>query len=156
MIFHASIPARHPEHVAGVLAELWGGFVAPFPAFPDSWMAVAGDERGTIIEVYPSDRVLHPGDGDADFQPGDAPPARYSAFHMAVATKLSAEEVIAIGAREGWRAIRCTRGDHFFDVIELWIDNTTLIECLTAEMQADYLAFATPANFRAMAGAGPA
>jgi hypothetical protein len=87
--------------------------------------------------------------------PADAPPARYSAFHLAVATKLSAEDVIALGQREGWRAERCTRGNHFFDVIELWIDNATLIECLTAEMQADYLAFATPENFRAIANAAP-
>jgi hypothetical protein len=152
MIFHASIPAKQPERVAGVIAELWDGFAAPFAAFPGSWMAVAGDERGSVLEVYPADRVLRP--GDADFIPGDAPPAGYSAFHLAIATKLPAEDVIAIGAREGWRAVRCTRGNHFFDVIELWIDNVTLIECLTPEMQAQYLAFATPDTFRAMAGAG--
>ena len=77
--------------------------------------------------------------------------AQYSGFHMAVASPLSAEQVIAIGEREGWRAVRCTRGNNFFDVIELWIENSTLIEVLTPEMQAQYLGFATPENFRALA-----
>jgi hypothetical protein len=151
MLFHASIPARNPENVARVIAELWGGFHAPFPSFPDSWMAIAGDDRGSIIETYPSDRVLIPGGERASFEPGERPAAGYSAFHIAVASTLTPEEVFAIGEREGWRTIRCTRGQNFFDVIELWIEGTTMIEVLTDEMQKQYLAFATPKNFRAFA-----
>ncbi|MGF6771687.1 hypothetical protein P3T18_004174 [Paraburkholderia sp. GAS199] len=156
MLFHASIPARHPENVARVIAELWGGFHAPFPSFPDSWMAIAGDERGSIIETYPSDRVICPGEAHSAFVPGDSKTAQYSAFHIAVASRLTPDEVFAIGAREGWRAVRCTRGQNFFDVIELWIEDTTLIEVLTQEMQEQYLAFATPENFRAFAAAAAA
>ncbi|KNH08393.1 hypothetical protein BRCH_00255 [Candidatus Burkholderia brachyanthoides] len=144
MIFHASIPARDPQHVAHILTELWGVFAAPFPSFPDSWMAVAGDDRGAIIEVYPHDRVITPGDGlegNVSFGAGDAEPSRYSAFHM------------AIGAREGWCVVRYTRGKNFFDVIEFWIDNATMLEFLTPEMQAQYLDFAKPDNFKAMAAA---
>ena len=152
MIFHASMPSRHPAHVARVLAEIWGGFAAPFPSFPDSWMAVAGDERGTIIETYPCDRVITPGAGSDSFMPGDAQDnSHYSAFHMAVGTPLTTEQVLAIGAREGWRTLRCTRGDNFFDVIEFWVENTTMIEILTEDMQTQYRSFATPANFRAFA-----
>jgi hypothetical protein len=44
-----------------------------------------------------------------------------------------------------------TRGQNFFDVIEFWIESATMIEVLTDEMHAHYLAFATPANFRAFA-----
>ncbi|PRY08159.1 hypothetical protein [Paraburkholderia sp. BL25I1N1] len=153
MLFHASIPAHHPEHVARVIAELWGGFHAPFPSFPDSWMAIAGDNRGSIIETYPNDRVLRPGGEQGSFVPEPGTASRYSAFHIAIASKLSPEEVLAIGEREGWRAVRCTRGRDFFDVIELWIENVLLIEVLTEEMQKQYLAFATPANFRAFAAA---
>jgi hypothetical protein len=154
MIFHASIPARDPKNVASVVAELWGGFAAPFPPFPGAWMAVAGDDRGSLIEVYPSTRVITPGDtDDGSFQHDETGDAKYSAFHMAVATKLTAAQVLEIGAREGWRCVRCTRGDHFFDVIELWIENTTLIEFLTEEMQADYVAFTSPENFRRFAAA---
>ncbi|RKR37099.1 hypothetical protein B0G82_5164 [Paraburkholderia sp. BL17N1] len=153
MLFHASIPAHNPEHVARVIAELWGGFHAPFPSFPDSWMAIAGDDRGSIIETYPNDRVLSPGGEQGSFVAEAGTASRYSAFHIAIASKLSPEEVLAIGDREGWRAVRCTRGHDFFDVIELWIENVLLIEVLTEEMQKQYLAFATPANFRAFAAA---
>ena len=156
MIFHASIPAHDPKRVAQVLAELWDGFAAPFSPFPDAWMAVAGDDRGSIIEVYPSDRVITPGGGHEEsvsYGANTLKRPQYSAFHMAIATKLSAEDVIAIGEREGWRAVRCTRGDNFFHVIEFWIENSTMLEFLTPEMQAEYLAFATPANFQAMAAA---
>jgi hypothetical protein len=156
MIFHASIPARNPEHVARTLAELWGGFAAPFSPFEGAWMAVAGDDRGTIIETYPSDLTLVPGDAHAPLASTMSARPQYSAYHMAVATQLSAQQVIAIGEREGWRAVRCTRGQDFFDVIELWIENTTLIEVLTPEMQAQYLGFATPENFRKLAAAAVA
>ncbi|WDZ98344.1 hypothetical protein Herbaro_11295 [Herbaspirillum sp. WKF16] len=153
MIFHASIPARDPRHVARVLAELWGGFAAPFPSFPGAWMAVSGDDRGTIIECYPGDRVIAPGFGQGAFDLIDADHAQYSGFHLAVGSSLDAEQVLALGHREGWRAVRGTRGQNFFDVIEVWIENTTLIEVLTQDMQAQYRSFATPANFRALGAA---
>jgi hypothetical protein len=156
MLFHASIPARNPENVARVIAELWGGFHAPFPSFPDSWMAIAGDDRGSIIEAYPHDRVLCPGGEQGSFVPGASTAAQFSAFHIAIASKLTPAEVFAIGEREGWRAVRCTRGQNFFDVIELWIEDVLLIEVLTEEMQKQYLAFATPENFRAFAAAAAA
>ncbi|MEX3931680.1 hypothetical protein AB4Y32_07645 [Paraburkholderia phymatum] len=151
MIFHASIPTHNPERVARTLAELWGGFAAPFSPFEGAWMAVAGDDRGTIIETYPSDLTLTPGDAQEPLASKMGTRAQYSGFHMAVATPLSEQEVIAIGEREGWRAVRCTRGNNFFDVIELWIENGTLIELLTPDMQAQYRRFATPENFRALA-----
>ncbi|BBP98419.1 hypothetical protein BSFA1_35480 [Burkholderia sp. SFA1] len=156
MIFHASMPANDPKHVAQVLAELWGGFAAPFSPFPGAWMAVAGDDRGSIIEVYPSDQVITPGGDREDsvsYGAGTFKRPQYSAFHMAMATKLGAAEVVAIGEREGWRAVHCTRGNDFFHVIELWIENSTMLEFLTPEMQAEYLAFATPENFKALAAA---
>lgn len=149
MIFHASIPTQNPERVARTLAELWGGFAAPFSPFEGAWVAVAGDDRGTIIETYPSDLTLTPGDAQNPLVPTkSAPRAQYSGFHMAVGTPLSVQEVIAIGEREGWRAVRCTRGNNFFDVIELWIENSTMIEMLTPEMQAQYRGFATSETFR--------
>src|ERR1700743_2079705 len=83
MLFHASIPARNPENVARVIAELWGGFHAPFPSFPDSWMAIAGDDRGSIIETYPNDRVLSPDGEQVSSVSGSSTAPRYSAFHIA-------------------------------------------------------------------------
>jgi hypothetical protein len=138
MIFHASIPADRPEHVANVLAELWKGEAFRFPPIPGAWVAMSGDERGSTIEVYPREMVIAPGDADAMCKPQVATNKEVlSCFHMAIATPLDTDEVIAIGQREGWRAVRCNRGG-FFDVIELWIENCLLIEVMTEEMQRDY------------------
>ena len=54
MIFHVSIDADDPRHVAEVLAELWGGRAVPFPpVLKGSWVALAGDDRNTTVEIYP-------------------------------------------------------------------------------------------------------
>lgn len=139
MIFHASIPADDPEHVAAVLAELWGGRSGPFNPWPGSFAAMAMDERNSMIEVYPRQNVMQPGEGDQAVAVGHDPnPAKAGCFHMAVATPLPVEAVLALAEREGWRALHCNRGGRF-DVIELWVENTLMIEALTPEMQADYV-----------------
>lgn len=143
MIFHASIPADAPEQVARVMAEIWKGEAFRFPPWPGAWVAMAGDDRSTTLEVYPRDQVIAPGEGEAPGRPQQhAGQGALSSFHLAVATDRTAEEVLAIGARESWRAVRCSRGG-IFDVIELWIENTLLIEVLTTEMQDDYRAGVT-------------
>jgi hypothetical protein len=50
MIFHASIPADNPEHVAKVLAEIWKTHYFPF-VFPESFVVISGNEWGSNIEV---------------------------------------------------------------------------------------------------------
>jgi hypothetical protein len=148
MIFHASIPADDPERVARVMAEIWGGECFRFPPWPGAWIAMAGDDRGSTFEVYPRGQVIAPGAGDGMATPAPDPaPSRYGLFHLAVATDRSAEEILAIGEREGWRAVRCNRGG-VFDVVELWIENAVLVEVLTAEMQKDYRAGVTPDLWR--------
>lgn len=65
MIHHISISSGNPRHVASVLAEVLGGKTYPFPGqIADSFMAVSGDEHGTMIEVYPADTTLVPGKRD--------------------------------------------------------------------------------------------
>ena len=66
-----------------------------------------------------------------------------------MATQLSEAEICALGAAEGWRCVRQSRGGRF-DVIELWIENRILIEVLTPEMQAQYVASLAPAEWRQM------
>ncbi len=62
MIHHVSISARQPQHVAEVLAEIMHGHCHPFPGqIANSFMAVSGDEHGTMVEVYPEDTTLKPG-----------------------------------------------------------------------------------------------
>jgi len=141
MIHHISLAARNPQHVAEVIAQLWRGQAMPFPPVAEgSWVAAALDERNTLIEVYPFGAELHPADGDADARAVMNPRAsRFSASHAAVASPLEQAEVFAIAEREGWLAKYRKRGGQF-GVIELWIENSTMIEVLTPEMQREYLA----------------
>ena len=139
MIFHASIPADDPERVARVLGEILGGGYSPFHVGRHSFMARgdADEEYGTGIEVYPRDEVMIPGTGDEMVQQTHLEnPPRYGCFHLAVGTRLSKDEVLAIGKREGWRTLYCSRGR--FDVIEFWLENSLMIEFMTPEMQRQY------------------
>jgi hypothetical protein len=65
-----------------------------------------------------------------------------------VATPLSIEEVHEISHRYGCHAVLCQRGP--FRVIEVWIDNSLMLEMLTPEMQAEYQRSITPDGWRAM------
>ena len=77
MILHASISAADPRHVAEVLAELWEGEALPFAPVAGAWIAMAGDARGSGIEVYPRGRALIPGTDDAMFDTlGDPMPQK--------------------------------------------------------------------------------
>lgn len=139
MLFHMSIAAQNPRHVASFIAELWGGEALPFPPISDDgWIAIAGDERGTAIEVYPADVVLRETEGDADAHGESAPTSGYTPTHAAIATELSQAKVLDLAAREGWPAKYRKRGG-IFGVIEMWIEGRQMIEVLTPEMQAEYL-----------------
>jgi hypothetical protein len=150
MLFHLSIAARDPRHVASFIAELWGGQAFKFPPVSDNaWIAVAGDERGTGIEVYPLGTVLRESDGDSDAHGEHIEGAPYTATHAAIATDMTEAQVLALAEREGWPAKYRKRGG-LFGVIELWIEGRQMIEVLTPEMQAEYQATATLANWKRM------
>lgn len=155
MLFHLSIDADDPRHVAEVLAEIWGGVVAPFPpVIAGCWMAQAGDERNTTIEVYPRGTEFVEGEGDADAYGVIGTKNRRSATHFAMATPKSADEIHAIAAREGWPAKYRKRGG-IFGVVELWIEGCRMIEVLTPEMQAEYRDGMTVARWDDLLRAGP-
>lgn len=140
MLFHMSIAAADPRRVASVIAELWGGRAAPFPPVAKgSWVALAFDERGASIEVYPFSTVLTPGEGGDPGQVASSGVDTFTPTHAAIGTKLSQAEVMAIAEREGWPAVYDKRGG-LFGVIELWIEGRQMMEVLTPEMQAEYLA----------------
>ncbi|HEX4023461.1 MAG TPA: hypothetical protein VHX52_01965 [Steroidobacteraceae bacterium] len=146
MLFHLSIAAEDPRHVASVIAELWGGEVAPFPPVSDNgWMALSGDARGTAMEVYPLHTVLRETAGDADAHGEASGSDRFTATHAAIATKLDQDAVLAIARREQWPAKYRKRGG-MFGVIELWVEGRQMMEVLTPEMQAEYLSTMSPAN----------
>ena len=148
MIFHISIAADNPKRTATMLAELWRGEAFPFPMVgKGSWVAHAGDDRRSTIEVYPRDLAFYPSQGPGEER--NEPVSRHGAFHAAVATPLSIEEVEEIGRRYGCHTSVCQRGP-YFRVIEYWVDNCLMLEMLTPEMQAEYQATITPENWRTM------
>ncbi|MBD1842639.1 hypothetical protein H6F89_04280 [Cyanobacteria bacterium FACHB-63] len=154
MIHHISIAAEHPQHVAEVLAELWQGRAYPFPMYPDSYIAFAGDDYGTAIEVYPLGSELIPGRTDLPDLQADQTSARFSATHAAVSVPLNQQQIEQIAAREGWQTLLGNRGP-FFQVVELWVENRVLLELLTPEMAEQYKAFSTPANWEQLVLTAP-
>ena len=140
MLFHMSIAAKDPQHVASVIAELWGGEAKRFPPISDNgWIALARDDRGTCLEVYPQGTVLRETDGDFDAHGEPLGTDSFSPTHGAIATPLDREQVLAIARREGWPAKYRKRGG-MFGVVELWIEGHQMMEVLTPEMQTEYLA----------------
>jgi hypothetical protein len=139
MLFHISIAAERPKQAARLVAELWGGRAYPFPPVAQgSWIAMAGDERGSAIEVYPLGTELHLGEGESAVRPRVGPVSRNGPVHVAIATALDVDAVKAIAKRFGAPAKVCARGP--FHVIELWVEGRFMIEVLTPRMQAEYLA----------------
>ena len=102
MIHHVSIPAREPQHVAEVLAELMGGKCFPFGPLEGAFMAASGDAHGTMIEVYPERATLDIPDRDDQvvFGENHSPPQTWP-FHVFLSVSLEPAEVERIGAREG-------------------------------------------------------
>ena len=139
MLFHISFAAERPKQAARLVAELWRGRAYPFPPVADgSWIAMAGDDRGSAIEVYPLGTELHDGGGETAVRPLAGRPSRNGPVHVAIATALDVDEVKTIAKRYGAPAKVCARGP--FHVIELWVEGCFMIEVLTPEMQAEYLA----------------
>lgn len=150
MLFHMSIAAHDPQHVAEVVAEFWGGEALAFPPVSENgWIVLADDERCTALEVYPIDTVLREADGDADAYGEASGLVGFTATHAAIGTVLTQGQVMAIAVREGWPAKYRKRGD-MFGVIEIWIEGRQMIEVLTPEMQSEYRATMSAANWRAM------
>src|SRR6202030_2674644 len=80
---HVSIPAREPQHVAEVLAELMGGKCYPFGPLEGAFMAASGDAHGTMIEVYPERATLDIPKNDDQVVFGDnASPPETWPFHV--------------------------------------------------------------------------
>lgn len=150
MIFHISIAADDPKRTATMIAELWRGEAMPFPMVgKGSWVAHAGDERRSTVEVYPRDLAIYPTPhaDEARYEPV----GRHGPFHAAMATPLEIAEVEEIGRRYGCHTSLCNRGP--FRVIEFWVDNCQMLEILTADMQTEYLTAVTPENWKRMLAA---
>jgi hypothetical protein len=146
MIHHISITAQNPQRVAMVLAELWQGRAYPFPMYPDSYIAFAGDAHGTAIEVYPLGTELVPGCIDLPALKTSQISTQFTGTHAAVSVPLNQQQIEQIAVREGWQTLLGNRGP-FFQVVEFWLENRVLLELLTPEMAEQYKNFSTPQNW---------
>jgi hypothetical protein len=155
MIHHASIPARDPQHVATVLAELIGGKVYPFPPLKGAFFVVSGDPRGTMIEVYPHTVQLDP----EKLLSTASPPAPYHPFHMLLSVPLERDEIESITEREGWKTEFIVAGFHgkppAFHLYRCWVENRLLIELVPQSMIGEYEGFMQFARLDALGIAEP-
>jgi hypothetical protein len=141
-----SFPATDPYRVAKVLAELTQGRYFEFPITPGAWMTIVGDAHGSAIEILPRDQAWLPGEREVETGPIDRP-APLTAFHVALSVPVSRETVEEVGLREGWLVRFCDRGP--FELIELWVENSLMIEVLTPETMGRYLEFVQPESYGA-------
>ena len=141
MIHHLSVAARSPKDVAQFFADLTGGVVVDFPPNPGGYMAFAPDKHGTGIEVYPSGSVMTPnGEEGAIFARRSVEtPERYPT-HFALSVLRSGAEVMALAKARGWDCYTCDRGGDFH-VIEVWVENSWLLEALPPAFAEEYLRF---------------
>ena len=143
MIHHVSIPVADPRSAAEVFAELVDGRVTPFKAYDGGWIAWTDDELGTSVEFFPSGTEMFPpaGDGMVEFRhvKGMSP---FVATHLTLSVDRAVDEVVALADRAGWRTQVVSRGPH--DVVELWVENAVMVEVMTPEMTADFLAEVRP------------
>ena len=151
VIHHLSIAAKDPKQAAGLLAEIMGGTAVPFPPNPGSYFALQLDDHGSGVEVYPAGTVLRPnGPTGGNFLRNE--PRGYGSTHFALSVATDGETVKEIAARAGWDCFDCNRGP--FHVIEVWVDNETMVEVLPPNYAAEYLAFADPRKFVSGLAAG--
>jgi hypothetical protein len=143
MIHHVSIPARDPERVARVLAELLGGYAGPFIGpMPGAWVVYQDDGFGTGIEIYTDGTMIVPGEGDLMGSVRLGEPPQAVAFHALISVKADRPTIERIGAREGWRTRHFWRGPgdaRLFELYEFWVENRVMLELVTEDMLAAYV-----------------
>lgn len=155
MLLHVSVESDDPRRLAAAVAELWAGEAFPYPVASDEgWMAIAGDDRGSMLEILPRGTELRVGPGDGDAIGVTGPPRRHGGTHLALETVLGDSAVMAVGVREGWQMKRGRRGNGAFWVIEAWVDGCLLLELVTPAMQRAYRETLTIENCRRMLGVG--
>jgi hypothetical protein len=150
MIHHISIPARQPRAVAEALACFWNAEVLPFPMYEGSYIVFSGDDHGSSIEIYPDGHVLQPSTPELPaLVPSTA--VANSGFHAAISVPVDRATIERECAARGWTCQTGPRGP-FFHVVEVWVENHTLLELLPPEMAGEYRAFASPQRWKAVFG----
>jgi hypothetical protein len=146
-LIHASIPADDPHKAAEVLAELMGGEALPFPpAGPQGRMAWSGDGR-VSLEIVPRGSLIHHAAEEGEWRPVSNP-QRLSEVHLAIGVDRPAVDIIAIAEKAGWPARLCSRGEGFFDLVEVWVEGAFMLEMFDPEQAAHYERVVTVENLK--------
>jgi catechol 2,3-dioxygenase-like lactoylglutathione lyase family enzyme len=151
-IHHFTVPARDPERVARVLAEILGARVIPLPHPQGTRLVYAGDADGSAIEVWPA--ALRGSDDQRELQLRDMPLPEAWPHHAYVTSDAAdPDRVLAIFAREGWQAERVHNGPAHagFALVRGRIENHTQIEIGGRAMRTQYERFFREAAARANA-----
>ena len=155
MIHHISIPARDPQHVGEVLAELMHGYTGPFIGpIPGAYVVYADDAHGSGIEIYPESTILVPDEGAGSIgvrHPDDAPSPH--AFHALISVPVERSDIERIGTREGWYTRHYWRGPpgvNLFELYEFWVENRVMLEFVTSDMLKPYVAIANGSAQRSL------
>lgn len=152
MIHHISISARQPQRVAQVLAQLCQGQSAPFPHHEGSYVVLALDPHGTMIEVMPQGTKLTPNSNDfisgtTLVRSSEDSDTSYNPFHAAISVSTPEATIHEIATREGWYVVTCSRLG-YFSIIEAWVENQQLIEFLPPNFATQYIDFIQPQNLQ--------
>jgi hypothetical protein len=149
-LVHASIPADDPADAARVLSDIMGGEAVRFPpGGPKAWMAWSGDQKVTL-EVVPRGRLIHYEEEGGNWRSPGPDIQRHSEVHLAISVENPADRVIEIANQAGWPARRCSRGNGFFELVEVWVDGSFMIEILDPEQTAHYEKVITLDAWKAM------
>ena len=144
MLLHLSFAARDTHRVARVVAELLGATVVDCPSPPfrsGSKVVCAFDDTGTMVEIVPSGTEYVPGPGNrTDMVEGTH--FERTPVHGSFTTPLSATEALAIAEREGWPSGLIDNGP--FQVVNVWLEGTQLLELFPADLVGGYLALYGP------------
>ncbi len=147
MIAHASLPADNPEKAAKVLAEILQGEAVPFPpGGPEAWMAWSGDGK-IELEIIKRGSLLAYGEAEGEWRAAPNAQRGYEA-HIAICVDRPEAEIIAIAQAAGWNARHCERGEGYFQLAEVWVENAFMLEFLDPEQTKTYLERVTLAKWK--------
>ncbi len=129
-ILHGSIYARDPERAASHLAALTSGVARPFHPIEGAWACFLNDEdwETEIVEFYPRTVTIASRDGVLEFSSlvGEVRGAG-SHFNISIPKKRRDLELICKqqGLVYSWR--------DWQGVLEVWLEDEILIECVPIE-----------------------
>ena len=97
-----------------------------------------GDDRGTMISLEPWGVTYEPGPKNMTTMPRGQASPQHNAFHGLFLAAVPEARVLELAAAEGWPAGRVSNGP--FEVINVWLEGTQLVELTTPELYPAYKA----------------